>query len=78
MSDTEKKPYTITDKRGMKEGQEHPNEVCRVCGAKVVHSKKYGQPTMECITYLKNRITTLQRELNNQTDNAITFGDGIK
>jgi hypothetical protein len=56
------KPYTITDRRGMKEG--HPDEVCRVCGSKVVHSKQYGQPTMDCIIYLKNRIATLERELD--------------
>lgn len=76
MSDTEKKPYTVTDRRGMKEGQEHPDEVCRVCGAKVVHSKKYGQPTMECITYLKNRIATLQEKISRQDANALTFHDG--
>jgi len=61
------KPYIITDKRGMSEGQELPDEVCRVCGAKVVHSKKYGQPTMDCIIYLENIITTLERQLENST-----------
>jgi hypothetical protein len=55
------KPYTITDKRGMSKGQEHPKEVCRVCGSKEVHSKKYGKPTMDCITYLKNQVSELQK-----------------
>ncbi len=50
------KPYTIVDKRGMNEGQEHPEEICRVCGSKEVHSKKYGKPTMECIKFLKDQI----------------------
>ncbi len=50
------KPYTITDKRGMNEGQEHPEEICRVCGSQVVHSKEYGKPTMDCIKYLNDLI----------------------
>ena len=57
----EKKPYTITDRRGMESGQEHPEEVCRVCGSKVVHSKQYGKPTMECIKYLKDQIKPSRR-----------------
>jgi hypothetical protein len=44
----------------MQEGQEHPDEVCRVCGSSVVHSKQYGKPTMDCITYLKNIIAVLE------------------
>ncbi len=58
---SEDKPYTITDRRGMKEGQEHSDEVCRVCGSKEVHSKQYGKPTTECITFLKNQIVLLER-----------------
>lgn len=56
----ENKPYTITDRRGMSKGQEHPNEVCRVCGSKEVHSKQYGKPTMDCITFLQNKIRELE------------------
>ena len=61
MTKNEEKPYTITDKRGMNEGQEHPEEVCRVCGSKTVHSKKYGKPTMECIKFLKDQISQLEK-----------------
>jgi hypothetical protein len=57
------KRYTITDRRGMNDGQELPDEVCRVCGATTIHSKKYGQPTMECITYLKNIVAVLTANL---------------
>jgi hypothetical protein len=52
-----KKDYTITDRRGMSDGQEHPEEVCRVCGSKEVHSKNYGRPTMECVRYLQDQET---------------------
>ena len=62
------KGYTITDRRGMQEGQEHPDEVCRVCGSKTVHSKTYGQPTMDCISYLKNTISVLESELKIQLE----------
>jgi len=58
MSD-EGKGYTIIDRRGMNEGQEHPDEVCRVCGSKTVHSKQYGKPTMDCINYLNKKISFL-------------------
>ena len=56
------KGYTVTDRRGMESGQEHPEEVCRVCGSKEVHSKQYGKPTMECINFLQTRIQSLETE----------------
>lgn len=68
---SEEKPYTITDRRGMKEGQEHPDEVCRVCGSNEVHSKEYGKPTMECITFLQNQIVLLERQ-NAERERAMT------
>jgi hypothetical protein len=49
--------FTIRDRRG-KDGDE-PKEVCRVCGSKVVHSREYNHPTMECIQYLRKVISTL-------------------
>jgi hypothetical protein len=58
------KPYTITDRRGMESGQEHPEEVCRVCGSKKVHSKKYYKPTMDCIKYLKDLIEESKKTEN--------------
>jgi hypothetical protein len=68
----DEKPYTITDRRGLNEGQEHPEEVCRVCGAQVVHSKEYGKPTMECIIFLNNTIAILSEKLTKQNDNPVT------
>ncbi len=55
------KSYTIVDKRGMNEGQEHPEEICRVCGSQEVHSKEYGKPTMDCIKYLKDQVSHLEK-----------------
>ena len=55
------KGYIVTDQRGMEEGQEHPEEVCRVCSSKTVHSKKYGVPTMECIDFLTGKIAALEQ-----------------
>jgi len=52
--------YTITDKRGV----EPPKEPCRVCGAPIEkkgeHSKQYNKPTMDCIKYLRSKITELE------------------
>lgn len=90
MSEKEKS-YTITDRRGMSDNQEHPEEVCRVCGSKDVHSKKYGQPTMECIKYLQgniriaeasalllaDRIEKLGEKIGRQNANSLTFDDGV-
>ena len=70
MSDTGKieikNGYIVTDRRGLKQNQELPNEVCRVCGCEVVHSKQYNQPTMDCITYLRSVISSLVATLKNQ------------
>lgn len=44
--------YTVTDRRG----EEKPQEVCRVCGSKEVHSKTYNNPTMGCIEYLRAKL----------------------
>ena len=53
----ENKNYTITDRRGLGNGQERLGEICRVCGSKEVHSKNYNTPTMECIKYLQDQST---------------------
>lgn len=45
------KNYTINDRRGGKNPE--PQEACRVCGSKDVHTQKYNNPTMECIEYLR-------------------------
>lgn len=41
--------------------KKHPEEVCRVCGSKEVHSKEYGKSTMHCIVYLQDQ-SSLQLE----------------
>lgn len=50
--------YKVEDKRGKKKS----TEVCRVCGSDTVHSKKYNNPTMDCIKYLRNKITELEKK----------------
>jgi len=52
--------FVVNDKRGKKE----PEEVCRVCGCEKVHSKEYNKPTMECIKYLRLKITDLEDHIN--------------
>lgn len=48
--------YTVNDRRL----KEKVKEVCRVCGSKKVHTKKYNDPTMECIKYLRSEIQRLE------------------
>lgn len=50
--------YTVNDKRG----KEPTTEPCRVCGAKIPHSKEYNKPTMDCIKHLRSRIAELEKE----------------
>ena len=45
--------YTVNDNRG----KEKPEEVCRVCGSKEVHSRTYNQPTMGCIEYYRKQLS---------------------
>lgn len=72
----EEKGYTITDKRGMSENQEHPDEVCRVCGSKTVHTKNYGHPTTDCIKFLQGKIRSLEDKLAYHEEGIETIEDG--
>ena len=45
--------YKINDRRG----KEPPKEVCRICGSPQIHSREYGNPTMDCIRYLRSIIS---------------------
>lgn len=51
---TEFGEYKVVDHRGMQ--GEIPKEVCRVCGSPIAHSKVYGNPTMDCIKFLRQEI----------------------
>lgn len=61
--------YKVIDKREEKE----PKEVCRVCSSEEIHTTKYNNPTMKCIKYLREKISSLEeiniiefeKELNN-------------
>ena len=57
--------YTFTDKRG----KEPELEVCRVCGAPIKkkgeHSLVYNKPTMNCIKFMREEISTLKENLDN-------------
>ena len=48
--------------------KERSREVCRVCGSPDVHVGHYGQPTIKCISYLRderNRATAELKQLRN-------------
>lgn len=50
--------YKVLDKRGEEKDKTLP---CRVCGCPIEHSKDYNKPTMECIKYLRGKISELQK-----------------
>ena len=39
-------------------------EVCRCCGAGVVHSQDYNKPTPECIVFLREVIRLMQENID--------------
>ena len=58
--------YVVNDKRG----KEPVKEVCRVCGASVVHSREYNKPTMGCIEHLRGKIAELEGAAPNSQPTA--------
>ncbi len=44
----------VNDKRRWAE--DYSGEVCRACGCREVHTRKYGNATMECIVWLKKQL----------------------
>lgn len=64
----EDKGFKVIDRRG----KEEPKEVCRVCGAPECHSKQYGQPTMDCIKYLRTQNGMLE---NRDADRRMEIED---
>lgn len=52
--------YTVNDRRG--ESKEPLELPCRVCGSPTEHSKDYNKPTMDCIKYLRDKVSALQQK----------------
>lgn len=69
--------YKIVDRRGV---QNAPAEdPCRVCGAPTPHSKTYGNPTMDCIKFLRQELKdSLHRWVKEPTvENANRCADNV-